>query len=201
MHFFFWTNFSLVSPSGFGLHLFQCPFCSIFYFPFTTYSSDSQCTYPKHLNLISLFLLLILFLLSWSSQSSLFPLSISTLSSYITILFQSHSFLIHLYFCFYTIDFVKLRSHERFYVSVAHFIWRRTRKKPLDSVLVKLEVVPVQLASDTVIYATSNQRWTADGRCATSHVFRVAIASQWWYSPCSSSFEMRLTYLGRTSLV
>ena len=30
---------------------------------------------------------------------------------------------------------------------------------------------------DTVIYATANQRWTADGRRATSHVFRVAIAS------------------------
>ena len=96
---------------------------------------------------------------------------------------------------------LKLRSHERFYVSVAHFIWRPTRKKPLDSVLVELERFPLQLASDTIIYATANQRWTADGRCVTSHVFRVAIASQWWYSPCSSSFQMRLTYLGRTSLI
>ena len=46
---------------------------------------------------------------------------------------------------------IKLRSHERFYVSVAHFIWRTTRKKPLDSVLVELECVLLQLASDTVI--------------------------------------------------
>ena len=96
---------------------------------------------------------------------------------------------------------LKLRSHERFYVSVAHFIWRATRKKPLDGELVELERVLFQLASDTVIYATANQRWAADGRCATSHVFRVAIASQWLYSPCSSSFQMRLTYLGRMSLV
>ena len=94
---------------------------------------------------------------------------------------------------------IKLRSHERFYVSVAHFIWRPTRKKPLGGEVVELERVLLQLASDTVIYATANQRWTADGRRATSHVFRVAIASQWLYSPCSSSFQMRLTYLGRTS--
>ena len=96
---------------------------------------------------------------------------------------------------------IKLRSHERFYVSVVDFIWRPTRKKPLGSELVELELGPLQLASDTVIYATAYQRWTADGRRATYHVFRVAIASQWWYSPCSSSFQMRLTYLGRTSLV
>ena len=96
---------------------------------------------------------------------------------------------------------VKLCSHERFYVSVVDFIWRPTRKKPLRGANVELELVLLQLASDTVIYATSYQRWNADGRRATYHVFRVAIASQWYCSPCSSSFQMRLTYLGRTSLV
>ena len=42
---------------------------------------------------------------------------------------------------------------------------------------------------------------TDDLRFAASDVFPVAIASQWRYSPCSRSFKMRLTYLGRTSLV
>ena len=81
---------------------------------------------------------------------------------------------------------IKLRSHERFYVSVVDFIWRPTRKKPLGGELVELELGLLQLASDTVIYATAYQQWTADGRRATDHVFRVAIASQWWCSPCSS---------------
>ena len=52
---------------------------------------------------------------------------------------------------------VKLRSHERFYVSVVYFIRQPTRKKPLGGELVELERVLRQLASDTVIYTTANQ--------------------------------------------
>ena len=37
-----------------------------------------------------------------------------------------------------------------------------------------------------------------DVRFAVSHVFRLAIASQWRHSPCSRSFKMKLTYLGQT---
>ena len=57
-------------------------------------------------------------------------------------------------------------------MSVVDFIWRPTRKKPLGGELVELELGLLQLASDTVIYATAYQRWTADGRRATYHVFK-----------------------------
>ena len=59
-------------------------------------------------------------------------------------------------------------------------------KKPLRSVLVELEIVPIFFVSDTDIEATTNQRWTAEGPLANPHMFRVVIASQWCRSRCSS---------------
>ena len=77
--------------------------------------------------------------------------------------------------------------------------WLPSRKTLLRSVSVELELVPIQLVSDTDIEATANQRWTLDGLLAASRGFRLVIASQWQLSPSSSSFRMRLKLLGRVN--
>ena len=88
------------------LPIFQCPIFSIFHVLITTASCFFLSTCPNHLSFTSLIVSpmfatpalihVLLFLLSWSSQSSLFPSSISTFSlSVISIVYCSAFLSVH----------------------------------------------------------------------------------------------------------